>query len=340
MSIMLRRLASGCSDLESLTLYLGSSTNIQEETSLLRIVLEDPPSAIWQKFQSLTSLTTDVHALDADSLSSLGELPQLRRLGILGEYGKHFTERLPASTTNAALSKKSFFQLRRLTIRRLHFDDVMVLWGLKPLVERITQLDLYAPSSGDEAAAAEQLASEFLPVLSSRSPRLTRLHIKFEATIDNPVWLDVQDLDPLSTLKLHLVSLGGICFSDPEGNDRDESVLAERFARLWPNVAVLKLANQRMSMGSLHGFAVFPKLIRLYMDLRWDTGWPAQDPITPAPRNLPLHTLEFSGKVIPDFRLGRVEELAKYANLFKLKRVSIFNSVSSLLDTCCRFGQT
>ncbi|KAF8604381.1 hypothetical protein BDV93DRAFT_606071 [Ceratobasidium sp. AG-I] len=192
MPVILRRIACDCSNLESLSLYVGPPGDAQDNPSLFRVILEEPPSWAWRNFQKLTSLVTDVNTLNADSLMSLGQLPHLHTLEIqtLGDNQlRSPMERLPSSVPNTALSENSFSCLRYLTIDSLHYDDIMTLWDQELLVNELSSLQLYAPPSRDEANTAAQLSTGFLPVLCARSPRLITLEIQFK-----PSFLDTDSV--------------------------------------------------------------------------------------------------------------------------------------------------
>ncbi|KAF8604379.1 hypothetical protein BDV93DRAFT_507695 [Ceratobasidium sp. AG-I] len=292
MSIILRRVAYGCSKLESLTLFVGSLNSAQNNNRLLRVILEEPLSRTWQNFQSLSSLVTDVNTLDADSLSSLGQLPHLKFLDIHGTVLNH---------------------PRDLTIRKLHYDDILAIWNLEYLVEGVTCLTLLVRPWGIGASAAVQLSSEFLPVLSARTPQLTHLNILFmsHSPGNNTMLVDIKHFKCLATLPLSWVVIKSICLYDPRTKKDEKSSFAKEIAALWPNVAVLKLPDQEMTTRSLHYFAALSNLRYLLLNIRWDKGWSSQGIIQPVPGNLPLDILEFSRTMTRDFALGKVEELAK-----------------------------
>ncbi|KAF8604367.1 hypothetical protein BDV93DRAFT_101874 [Ceratobasidium sp. AG-I] len=181
LSIILKLVARDCPKIESLTLFPGSLARNQDSASLLHVILEEPISRTWQKFQNLSSLVTDVNALDAKSLSSLGKLPYLNTLEIRGTSQVHpyAAERLPDSTRRAALSEGFFPSLRHLTVLGLHFDDIMTIWDLESVVQELTHLKVLAHHTTDAMQFASLLAIRFLAILCVRSPKLTDLSVQF-----------------------------------------------------------------------------------------------------------------------------------------------------------------
>lgn len=318
LSIILRLVARDCPNLESLTLFLGSSNRSQDGSSLWRIILEEPISHTWQNFRNLRSLVTDVKTLDTNSLLSLAQLQFLTTLEIRGTAQCHpyGPERLPTSARNATLAEDLFPSLRQITIRELHLDDIMIIWDLKPMVKRLTRLILLARRSLGEIATAQRLSSQFLAILCVRSPQLTDLFVNFMPCTSKEevlIGLDLGHFKCLAALPLQRVEITRVLLCDPELSS-NEPPIAGQIAALWPNVVELRLPDQRVTLAHLHYFAALRNLCHLVLDIDWDEGWPVQGPATPPPGDLPLHTLEFSKKVTSEFVSDEVEDLAKYVS--------------------------
>ncbi|KAF8604382.1 hypothetical protein BDV93DRAFT_544076 [Ceratobasidium sp. AG-I] len=336
MSIILRRIADHCPVLESLTLYLGSPDGAQDDASLFRMLLEEPPSRTWKNFKNLSSLVTDVNTLGADSLLSLGQLPHLNCLDIQSTDNsrlRYFTERLPNSVPNAALSRDSFPCLRRLTIRKLNYDDIMALWDLEPLVNKFTHLDLYSPPSRDQTNAAVRLLDGFLPTLAARSPQLTILKVCLKPSYvsTDPVPLAIEQWDCLASLLLQKLTI--LSAELYLASQLETPLFVKHIVTLWPNLTKLILPNQEISLGSLHHFTALPNLCELLLKLRWAEIWHIQDPIIHVPQDPPLRVLEFSTHITQNLVIYKVEELAKYLLSFwpKLGKVVHFHGSYSQL---------
>lgn len=315
LSIILKLVARDCPNLESLTLFLGSSNPSQDSSSFLRIILEEPISRTWRNFQNLCSLVTDVNALNADSLSSLGQLLCLATLEIRGmaQNHPHTAERLPDSVRNVTLSEDSFPGLRQLTIRELHFDDIITVWDLKPLVKGLTHFKLIAQRSTTESATAQQLSSQFLAILHLRSPQLTDLSIKFMPGTSKEkilVGLDLVHFKCLAMLPLQRVEITDVLLCNPE-SPSDEPPIAGQIAAFWPNIVELRLPDQHMSLAHLHYFSALPYLRHLALDINWDEDLPLQETITPMLTNPLLHTIKLGKSVKNTFALDKADKLAK-----------------------------
>ncbi|KAF8604378.1 hypothetical protein BDV93DRAFT_522495 [Ceratobasidium sp. AG-I] len=123
--------------------------------------------------------------------------------------------------------------------------------------------------------------------------------------------VDIEHFECLAALPLREVALNLVCLYDPRAAKHENPSFAKEIIALWPNVAMLKLPDQEMTLGSLHYFSALPNLRHLLLKLRSNQGWSVQDSITPVPKNLALHTLRLNTGVTQDFILGRVEEVAK-----------------------------
>jgi hypothetical protein len=327
-SVLLGLVTQSCPDLQNIRLCLGPPYE-QSETSfwdsgpsnapnLLRIVLGVSASQTWQNIRNLRSLVTDIHAIDGHSLLSLGQLPYLDSLDIHGAEPRHTSlARLPSSIRNLSLSKNTFPSLRRLSIRNLHHEDIMLLWDLESVVQELDQveiaLDIVAEHTlSDKQTLGNRFSSDFLPILSARSPALTKIVIDFNSAHPfdhvDAMPLDIGRFEPLSPLPLQWVELRFICIKAPEG--------ASRIATLWPNVVNLKLPNQPIASDALHHFAVLPHLRHLVLDVFWTTRpWKGPRSVNPDFAMLPLHTLEFSKRPEHELQIVSIEDHAKYVIL-------------------------
>ncbi|KAF8593140.1 hypothetical protein BDV93DRAFT_588422 [Ceratobasidium sp. AG-I] len=329
MTSILRLLAHGCPHLELLAMYIGPPNNTQDNSPFLNPITEEPASRTWRKFQNLSSLAVDASALDADTLSSLGQLPCLVSLGIRGILLNYYSppERLPSSVSDTILSKDSFPSLRRLALYRMHYEDTITIWNLRPLVEELAMVRIYVQRSSEEATIAAQLATELLPLLSTHSPQLTDLYINF---VREKVWdrsllpVDIEYFKCLGRLPLQRVEVEGAFLCNPGTDNHLKPSFAGQIAALWPKVVELKLLDQEVTLGHLHHFATLLTLRHIVLDIHWDDDWEVEGRIEPASGDLPFHTLESSRKVTKDFLFEGVEEIAKYLVSFWPKLGEIY----------------
>jgi hypothetical protein len=234
---------------------------------------------------------------------------------------------------NLSLSKNSFPSLRRIAIRNLQREDIMLLWGLETLVQNLDQveiaLDIVAEQTlSDKQALGNRFFSDFIPMLSARSPGLTKIVIDFNSSYSfdrvDALPLDIARFEPLSSLPLRWVELRSICIKAPEG--------ASRIAALWPNVVDLKLPSQSIASDELHHFAVLPLLRHLVLDVSWATQtWKRPRLINPDFAMLPLHTLEFSKRPEHELHTISIEDHARYVVSYRVSQLIVTDLLLSNL---------
>jgi hypothetical protein len=328
-SVILGLLAEHCRDLRQLKLYVGPPDKDNDtplyhghhptKPSLLRVLLGAPVSQTWQTLQNLRSLVTDVSAINMPSLSSLGHLPHLNSIEIHGVEPRTYSHqpRFSSDIRNMAFAENSFPNLRRLAVRNLHHEDLVLLWDLEDLVGDLEEvgvgIDLVnGYISEEKVRSAEKFTSEFFPVLSARSPSLKALIIdlnpsKHDAEPITAMTLDIEQFKPLITLPLQRVELAYITLQTSEIGDKFFNC---RIAMLWPNAVHLKLLHQPVGSDKLHHFASLPSLRYLALRVSWAPVHESKTVILDF-KNLPLHTLEFTHRPRHEVEATSTEEYAK-----------------------------
>ncbi|QRV95804.1 hypothetical protein RhiJN_23822 [Ceratobasidium sp. AG-Ba] len=265
----------------------------------------------------LVELTCTVGMLRDDVLSIVGSLPQLRRFSIYEGGGEPdlYPDEIP---------EESFPALRDLGLIKLDAHDATSLLSMPPLLQNLTHFrlkylikneiddDNFDESNpvGPIEDEGEHFVSEILSFLKS-APKITHLDLDVMFTSEDETQTDIarQELaDILSGLQLKTFILMG-------GHIWNWTQQPNTLQAIWPNVTVLKIAEQITYLGDLICFSHLPSLEYLLLGIVFEKirTPPEYSSVSP------LRTLECSNYNISEGELRHIPHSGGYGfQIFKL----------------------
>ncbi|QRV81355.1 hypothetical protein RhiJN_09370 [Ceratobasidium sp. AG-Ba] len=264
-SLVLKSVLELCPKVRWLSLFpdagLGN-TGEESESQFLTLLSPEPFYTYLSGMRHLEQVNGSVDWLGKEPIGMLGQIPNLTILIIYGRRGHRFM------FMEDWVSSESFINLRKLTLQSLHPYDASRILTAKNFVRRLdsVKLDFDIRLLDQPINRQEWLYRKIILPLQH-----VKGLVKFvlEANpCDAPVdlieigseVLAVFSQLPLQVLCLTNVKFGDLCLNRSLGNT-------------LPNVSVLELPMQRVSLSKLHCFTSMPKLqdLLVSLDLRPET---------------------------------------------------------------------
>lgn len=305
MSVISKLVAEHCPSLHSLGLFPGvrlvrrpngSPIEVREEDDgehpSLSLMLGNPFYYYLGTMRNLRFLTTNTTLMNPAPLLSLSQLPFLESLDIYSSFRSS-----TANILEVPLLQGSFPTLKHLVVRFLDIAELLMLWNILPVVEKLTRLEFQFNlfRLGDSNFMAGWFSSTFFPLVCSRSPHVNNLTIAIadgDSERDDPFELKLHFFEQMAQLPLQYVSLRWLacCVADT-------GTFYTRLGAIWPAVIELRFPEEHLYPEDLHHFAALPKLEHLTISLGCPQGWNpsclSQVLSTHGP--LPLRTLKQEG---------------------------------------------
>ncbi|KAG9073610.1 hypothetical protein FS749_014886 [Ceratobasidium sp. UAMH 11750] len=241
--------------------------------------------------------------LSPETLVSISLLPRLNELDI-DQISSH-NKNLPGTFRAAQLSEESFPELQLLRLYSSTHVDFLAAWDVAPLVFTLTAIHLsYVPNERTNPASIyeEGVLGPLLPHIAAHSPYLKQITLE-SAPMNRPLSANPTTLSwahfarlPITHLKLQ--------------NLQAEGEFLKTVHRFWPDLVVLDMPNQQLTLDNL--VYLRNRLRRLKL-LR--AGF--KDFIDPVPDILPhttspLRVIEMSNPLTKRFRIKSAESVARF----------------------------
>lgn len=326
MSIISKLITERCPSLHTLAVFPGVRAyrrhnkfirigeEDDEEQFTLSLMLGKPFHHYLGNMQNLRFLTTNTTLINPMPLLSLSQLPFLESLDICA-VSERYT---PTGVLEAPLSESSFPALKHLATRFLDTTELLILWNMLPIVQKLIRLELQFNliESDDSNSHVVWFSSTFFPLVCSRSPHLTDLAISLgqgDSETEGPYELGLSFFEQMAHLPLQNVSLGWMVSSET-----DTEMYYARLGDIWPGVINLNFPEECVQLEDLRYYSALPKLECLTVSLGCSPNWspPILGPEFQRRTSLPFHTLKqesYDGDIIST---EYAKPLVKYVQSF------------------------
>lgn len=187
------------------------------EERIMSFFTRKPLHQHFQTVQNLRLLTSNTTVLQPSALLVLSQLPHLECLDIQPQYQGH----TPTGITPVDLPRDSFPQLHTFKVRMLREENLMNIWEMQAMVANLTCLELYFDLYSDEPptplTSVDWISEHFIPVVCSRSCRITNLAIDFDAAVvdcGDLITVGPELLEKIARLPLQALYLTGFVVQD------------------------------------------------------------------------------------------------------------------------------
>ncbi|KAG9078566.1 hypothetical protein FRC06_008304, partial [Ceratobasidium sp. 370] len=235
---------------------------------------EESLAHILAQARTLENVTGSTMLFDRDIFEALGRLPSLAHLDIWypGSWDRDEAPPLPATQAD----DDAFPALNHLSLHNVTDNDINYLWGMGPLVKRLTSLDI---AFNSEIAKPDYnwVRRDFIPLICHNSTQITRLQLDFDLRVDGVsclVLLTEETFRAITALPLTVLTISGAKLGFGGG--------VKRLATSWPAMEVLVCTLQVTTLEELQLFAKhMPRLRHLGIEID----------MVPLPLDLNMHSL-------------------------------------------------
>lgn len=302
MAIISKLITERCPSLHTLALFPGERAyrrhnkfirigeEDDEEQFALSLMLGKPFHDYLGNMQNLRFLTSNTTLINPTPLLSLSRLPFLESLDICAVSERY----APTGVLETPLSESSFPALKHLAIRFLDTAELLILWNMLPIVQKLTRLELQFNffETDDSDSHVLWFSSTFFPIVCSRSPHLTDLAISLgqgDSETKSPYELGLGFFEQMAYLPLQNISLGWIVSSET-----DSEMFYARLGDIWPGVINLRFPEECVQLEDLRYYSALPKLECLSVSFGCSPNWspPILGPEFQTRGSLAFHTLK------------------------------------------------
>ncbi|KAG8712974.1 hypothetical protein FRC08_013848 [Ceratobasidium sp. 394] len=223
------------------------------------------------RMQSLRHLVTFVEIIyDPRALAALASLPRLISLSLRGHSHNEFL-------SPVVLPKTAFPALRMLTVVCAFPSTVQAIWGIAPLVRRLTTVDLKIHYNHRSANTSPGWVDSVLLPICASSPDVVNLQLHIRGRRCYRISITGTHLGLLRSLRLRCISFVHMILM--------RSVPFTEFVSSFPDAQEFRYTSETIDFYDLHQLAVhMPHLRLLFIQSvrQWDRPFSAKDVQVPA----------------------------------------------------------